>query len=76
MSPLHTEPTSERWQSFSLLEQPANVGSEVERAINWSQRGQVDYCTKAVYRGMELLDSHSFVAPRRFEPPVLSARHD
>jgi hypothetical protein len=56
MSPLHTELTSERWQSFSLLEQLANVGSEVERAIKWSQRGQADFCTKAVYRGLELLD--------------------
>lgn len=56
MSALHTELTDTRWQSFSLVEQLANVGSEVERAIKWSQKGQTDLCTNAVYRGLELLD--------------------
>jgi hypothetical protein len=56
MSPLHADLTAEKWQAFSLVEQLANVGSEVERAVRWSQKGQADFCTKAVYRGLELLD--------------------
>ncbi len=56
MSALHTELTDTRWQSFSLVEQLANVGSEAERAIKWSQKGQTDLSTNAVYRGLELLD--------------------
>ena len=56
MSAIHTGLTGARWQSFSLVEQLANVGSEVERAIKWSQRGQADLCSNAVYRGLELLD--------------------
>ena len=56
MSTLHPELTADRWQCFSLVEQLANVGSEVERAIKWSEKGRADLCTKAVYRGLELLD--------------------
>jgi hypothetical protein len=56
MSAFHAELTADKWQSFTLLEQLANVGSEVERAIKWSQKGQADFCTKAVYRGLELLE--------------------
>ncbi len=56
MSALHTGLTDTRWQSFTLAEQLANVGSEVERAIKWSQKGRTDLCTNAVHRGLELLD--------------------
>jgi hypothetical protein len=56
MSALHTELTDTTWRSFSLVEQLANVGSEVERAIKWSQKGRTDFGTNAVYRGLELLD--------------------
>jgi hypothetical protein len=45
-----------RWQTFSLVVQLANVGSEVERAMNWAQKGRPDYSTNAFYRGLELLD--------------------
>ena len=56
MSALHTELTDTTWQSFSLVEQLANVGSEVERAIKWSRKGRTEFGTNAVYRGLELLD--------------------
>jgi hypothetical protein len=56
MSALHTELTAARWRSFSLAEQLANVGSEVERAMKWSLKGQDDRSTNALYRGLELLD--------------------
>ena len=56
MSAVHTELAGGRWQTFSLVEQLANVGSEVERAINWSQKDRPDYSMNAFYRGLELLD--------------------
>jgi hypothetical protein len=56
MSVLHAELTDAGWRQFSLVEQMANVGSEVERAMSWSRKGRADYCTNAVYRGLELLD--------------------
>lgn len=56
MNVFHTELTASRWQSFSLVEQLANVGSEVERAMKWSQKGRTDLSQNALYRGLELLD--------------------
>jgi hypothetical protein len=56
MSAVHTELASGRWQTFSLVEQLANVGSEVERAIGWSKKNRPDYSMNAFYRGLELLD--------------------
>lgn len=38
------------------MEQLANVGSEVERAIKWSAKGRLDFSANAVYRGLELLE--------------------
>lgn len=56
MSALHADLTDTRWQTLSLVEQLANVGSEVERAIGWRRKGRLDYCTNAVFRGLELLE--------------------
>lgn len=56
MSHLHTGLTDERWQSFSLVVQLANVGSEIERAMSWSRKGNPDYSTNALYRGLDLLE--------------------
>jgi hypothetical protein len=55
MTTLHTGLTDAKWQTFSLVEQLANVGSEVERAISWSNKGQAEYCSKGIDRGLELL---------------------
>ena len=56
MSALHADLTATRWQSLSLVEQLANVGSEVERSIKWSGQGRADFSLNAVYRGLELLE--------------------
>ena len=45
-----------RWTSLSLVEQLANVGSEVDRAINAHEAGRVDRRDAAVNRGLELFD--------------------
>ncbi len=45
-----------RWQAFSLVEQLANVGSEVERALNWLEKRNPDYSRLAFLRALELLN--------------------
>lgn len=45
-----------RWSKLSLIEQMANIGSEVERAISWEKKGNRNYSKKAFYRSLELLD--------------------
>jgi hypothetical protein len=52
----HGELAAGRWQSLSLVEQLANVGSEVERALNWHQKNNADYSQLALDRALELLD--------------------
>ncbi len=38
------------WQRLSLLEQLANIGSEVERALSWASRGNTPYSERALDR--------------------------
>lgn len=45
-----------RWQTLTFPEQMAHVGAEVERALNWKNRGNADYCRLAYERALELLD--------------------
>ena len=52
----HRELAAGRWRSLSLLEQLANTGSEVERALTWSTKGNEEYSAKAVDRALELLE--------------------
>lgn len=52
----HTQLTPERWFKFSLMEQMANVGMDVERTISWRNRGDAAASEAALYRALELLD--------------------
>ena len=52
----HKELTAERWFTFSLFEQLANVGSDIERTIQWRKRGNDAYSQQAFNRALELLD--------------------
>ena len=45
-----------RWKKLSLSEQMANIGSEVERALNWRAKNNSDYAQKAFERALELTD--------------------
>ena len=45
-----------RWFDFSLIEQLANVGSEVFRAISWKNKGNKEYSDLSFYRALELMD--------------------
>ena len=47
---------SGRWFTMSIFEQLGNVGSDVERAFRWRDKGNLDYSTKAFHRALELLD--------------------
>lgn len=52
----HKELASGRWAGLSFLEQMANIGSEVERALNWQAKNNPAYSRKAFERALELID--------------------
>lgn len=52
----HKELAAGRWSTFSFMEQMANIGSEVERAISWKNKGNQEYSRMAINRGLELLE--------------------
>ena len=52
----HSSLAAGRWQSLSLMEQLANVGSEVERALKWLERDNREYSRLAFLRALELLE--------------------
>ena len=56
---------AERWKERSLLEQMSNIGSEVDRALNWKAKNNQPFCEKAVERALELLDL-SLESTRKF----------
>ena len=45
-----------KWNRMSFLEQMANIGSEVSRALNWEKKGRAVFCKNAASRALELLD--------------------
>lgn len=51
----HQELAAGGWQKLCLIEQLANVGSEVERAIKWKAQENRERSLKAVERALELL---------------------
>ena len=52
----HKELAAGRWLELSFIEQMANIGGEVERALNWRAKNNFDYSQKAVERAFELID--------------------
>jgi len=56
MSYQHEQLASGRWNSLSIVEQMANIGSEIERTINWKNKNNVEYSRRAFERALELLD--------------------
>jgi hypothetical protein len=53
---IHETLASGRWRSFSLVEQMAHVGSEVERAIRSHRAGETERFDRALARSLELFD--------------------
>jgi hypothetical protein len=56
MNVQHKNLAEGKWNSLSFFAQMANVGSEVERAIKWREKGNVQYSQVAFERALELLD--------------------
>lgn len=52
----HRQLAAGRWEELSFAEQMSNVGSEIERSINWKAKGRADYAMRAFERALELLD--------------------
>jgi hypothetical protein len=52
----HQNLAAGRWTELSLVEQMANIGSEVERAIKWRAKANQDYAEMAFERSLELID--------------------
>lgn len=51
----HKNLANGRWTNFSILEQMANIGAEVGRAINWREKNK-EYSQLAFDRALELID--------------------
>ena len=45
-----------RWSQLTFLEQAANIGSEVERALSWRAKQHPAYSQRAFERALELID--------------------
>lgn len=56
MSLQHKNLAEGRWESLPFIEQMANIGSEVERALHWKAKQHHDYSHKAFERALELID--------------------
>lgn len=51
---LHGGLTRERWFRFSLIEQMANIGTEVGRTLKWRKLGKEETGQQAFERALEL----------------------
>ncbi|MFA5974790.1 MAG: hypothetical protein WC859_01315 [Elusimicrobiota bacterium] len=56
MSLQHRQLAEGRWFNLPFVEQMANIGSEVERALTWKAKNNSPYCQKAFERALELID--------------------
>jgi len=52
----HKELAAGRWRELPLVAQMANIGSEVERALSWREKGNAEYSRRAFERALELVD--------------------
>lgn len=51
----HPSLAAGRWSQLPLVEQLANVGSEVERALTWRRKKNPEYSRLAFLRALDLL---------------------
>lgn len=56
MSYQHQSLADGGWGRLTFVEQMANIGSEVERALHWRVKNNRDYSQKAFERALELID--------------------
>lgn len=55
MNIFHTE-LKNRWNTFTIFEQMANIGAEVGRMNTWRKKENKQMSTNAFYRALELID--------------------
>ncbi|MCL4380216.1 hypothetical protein M1466_01845 [Candidatus Dependentiae bacterium] len=53
---IYKELTPEHWFTFSIAQQLANVGTDVDRAIRWKNQGKQQSSQQAFFAALELLD--------------------
>lgn len=51
----HKDLTIERWFKFSLMEQLANIGSDIQRTVTWKQKNNLKLSSASFERALELL---------------------
>ncbi len=67
---MHPTLAGGRWSTYTLVEQLAHIGSEVDRALYWSAKNDSASAQRAIDRALELIDltiSDSRWAGRRKE---------
>lgn len=52
---IHKTLAGGRWFELSIAEQLANVGCDIDRAIRWRDKGDLNYSRSAFERALELL---------------------
>ena len=52
---VHKNLADGRWFELSLIEQLANIGTDVERTIRWKQKGNLEYSRAAFDRTLDLI---------------------
>jgi len=52
----HKELAQGSWFKLTAMEQLGNIGSEVQRALNWRKKGNASHMTTALYRALDLID--------------------
>lgn len=53
---IHKELAAGGWQRYSLIEQLANIGAEICRALSYDAKGDFQRREQALERGLELFD--------------------
>lgn len=53
---IHGEETHMKWKDYPITFQMGNIGSEVSRALKWTEKGNQARADKAIDRALELFD--------------------
>ena len=61
---IHRELNDGKWAQMNLMEQLANVGSEVSRASKWKKKENEIHAQNSFERALELLDLTILNSPR------------
>lgn len=54
---MYTKTIKNRWPNFTLAEQMANIGSEVNRLNSWIKKGKPELAENCAKRAIELIDA-------------------